>query len=777
MTATPVRVYTHTDSFSLVELELQLDCVEARESAAAGVMVVVIEKLRLEFPQAGAVPVAVLAAAQVANVHVTACPLAGVHKTQPCRLIAADTGSDDGGEKKTAAVAEAEALATGVKSALRFIARCAAYPSLDKSLYGATVEASIRIDDWLDVASRDIVPGGTLPTACAALDTYLTTRTFFEGARVSLADLAVLGQLLAAPQTAMLFKSGKFPNLSRWHSLVLAHPSVADVIATHGLGLGRGPTNPEKKAAEKKKDEGGSFEIGLKDAEMGKVVTRFPPEPSGYLHIGHAKAALMNEYFARRYKGKLIMRFDDTNPSKEKDEFVENILDDIKTLGIEYDQLTYTSDYFDELLEMGETMIRKGNMYVDNTPVDRMREERLAKIESASRNNSVEENLRLWKEMVNATEEGQTCAARMKMDMKSLNGCLRDPVSFRCNLEPHHRTGTKYKCYPTYDFACPYVDAIEGVTHALRSAEYNDRNPQFHWMAKLQGVRDVHIWEYSRLNLVYTVLSKRKLQWFVNEGIVEGWTDPRFPTVQGIIRRGLTVQALRDFIKFQGASRNQNLMEWDKIWASNKKLIDPVCPRHAAVVTEDKVMISLENGPASPELLSVPKHKKNADVGMKALLRTARIWVDQEDAAAMTEGEEVTLMDWGNAIIVSIDRAENGKVTAIRAKLHLEGDVKKTKLKLTWLADTEDNVTLMLCEFGYIITKPKPEENDEIIDIVNKDSRKDTFAIGDMNMRSLCEGDIVQIERKGYFRVDQPYIRDSKPAVLFKIPDGKLEKR
>ena len=525
------------------------------------------------------------------------------------------------------------------------------------------------------------------------------------------------------------------------------------------------------------KVESGSFAVKLKDAEMGKVVTRFPPEPSGYLHIGHAKAALMNEYFARSYDGKLIVRFDDTNPSKEKDEFVENILNDIATLGIKYDRLTYTSDYFEDLLKLGEDLIRNGHMYVDNTPVDKMREERLAKKESASRNSSTDENLRRWKEMIVASEEGQSCAARMKMDMSSDNGCLRDPVTFRCNLDPHHRTGTKYKCYPTYDFACPYVDSIEGVTHALRSAEYNDREPQFAWMQKIMGVRKVHIWEYSRLNFVYTVLSKRKLQWFVNEGIVDGWNDPRFPTVQGIMRRGLKLEALRDFIISQGASRNLNLMEWDKIWAMNKKIIDPVCPRHTSVIVKDRVTITLDNGPESPEVVVIPKHKKYPPAGMKALVRTKQIWIEQVDAACIAEGEEVTLMDWGNAIMQSIERDSQGNVTSIRALLHLEGDFKKTKLKLTWLPVTDDFVSLKLTEFGYIITKPKPEEDDSISDIVNKDSKVENMAVGDMNMRSLREGDIIQLERKGYYRVDQPFIRHSKPAILFKIPDGKQEKQ
>ena len=728
------------------------------------------ENMEIVYSADGAVPVAAMAAMRLSGRQddLKAVVLKDMPKTAPPVL-------------RRAEAAAAKVVTSGTKNILRYLAGCATHPALDQRLYGASALARVHVEEWLDTACRDIVTGAGLSAVCAQLNCFMAKRTYLVGHGITLADLVVFGQLCTAPQFASILKTGALPHLARWYALVNSCPAVSGVIAEYGLGFKRGQNagSAVGGAAQSKKkgDVGGSFDINLKDAEMGKVVTRFPPEPSGYLHIGHAKAALMNEYFARAYEGKLLVRFDDTNPSKENEEFVENILNDIKSLGIEFDgEVTYTSDYFDQLLELGEEMIRKGHMFVDNTPVDQMREERLAKKESASRGNTVDENLRRWREMLVASEEGQACAARMKMDMSNANGCLRDPVCFRCNLDPHLRTGTKYKCYPTYDFACPYVDAIEGVTHALRSAEYADREPQFVWMQKIMGCRKVHIWEYSRLNFKYTVLSKRKLQWFVNQNIVDGWDDPRFPTVQGIMRRGLTLPALREFIKSQGASRNCNLMEWDKIWAVNKKHIDPVCPRHTAVTLEGRVMVTLENGPAAPELLAVPKHKKNPDVGSKALLRSKQIWIDQADALDVNEGEEVTLMDWGNAIFTSITRGGDGTITAISARLHLEGDFKKTRLKLTWLAVSDDLLKLQLVEFGHIISKPKPEEDDDISDIVNRDSRTDIMAEGDMNMRSLKAGDIIQIERKGYFRVDQPYIRDSKPAVLFKIPDGKQER-
>jgi glutamyl-tRNA synthetase len=296
-------------------------------------------------------------------------------------------------------------------------------------------------------------------------------------------------------------------------------------------------------------------EIDLPDAEIGKVRLRFAPEPSGYLHIGHSKAALLNKYFAERYQGEVIIRFDDTNPAKESNEFVDNLVKDIETLGIKYETITYTSDYFPELMELAEKLISQGKAYVDDTPREQMQKERMDGIESKCRNQSVEENLKLWKEMIAGSERGLQCCVRGKLDMQDPNKSLRDPVYYRCNPMPHHRIGSKYKVYPTYDFACPYVDAREGITHALRSSEYHDRNAQYYRIQEDMGVKKVLIYEFSRLNMVYTLLSKRKLLWFVQKGKVESWDDPRFPTVQGIVRRGLKIEALIQFIVEQVRAR------------------------------------------------------------------------------------------------------------------------------------------------------------------------------------------------------------------------------
>ncbi|KAF7138290.1 hypothetical protein RHSIM_Rhsim07G0219000 [Rhododendron simsii] len=517
--------------------------------------------------------------------------------------------------------------------------------------------------------------------------------------------------------------------------------------------------------------------VDLKDAVVGKVCVRFAPEPSGYLHIGHCKAAILNQKHAQKFKGKLIVRFDDTNPAKESNDFVENILKDIETLGIKYDEVTYTSDYFPKLMKMAEELIIQGKAYVDDTPREQMQKERMDGTESRCRNNSTEENLKLWKEMSAGSERGLKCCLRGKLGMQHRNKSLRDPVYYRCNQIPHHRVGSSYKTYPTYDFACPVVDALEGVTLALRSSEYHDRNAQYHSIQEDMGLEKVEIHEFSRLNLVYTLLSKRKLAWFVTNRRVDGWDDPRFPTVQGVVRRGLTIEALKEFVEKQGSSKNLNLMEWDKLWTVNKKKIDSVCPRHTAVIKGGRVMLTLTDGPEKPFVRVIPRHKMSElGAGQKATTYARQIWIDSVDAKSISIDEEITLMDWGNAIVKEIKKDQNGTVLRLAGVLHLEGSVKTTKLKLTWLPETSELVNLSLVEFDYLITKKKVDEGEDFLDVLNENTKKETAALGDSNMRNLQRGDVLQLERKGYFRCDVPFVRPSKPIVLFAIPDGRQQR-
>ncbi|KAI8547815.1 hypothetical protein RHMOL_Rhmol07G0225100 [Rhododendron molle] len=475
--------------------------------------------------------------------------------------------------------------------------------------------AACQIDELLRYA---------LEAACCRLaDAYLLKHTYLAGDFISAVDIVVWVGLAGSGQRwESLRKSKKFPNLVRWFNLVSLQ--YADVLIKNDVTDLKKQDLGKSIAAKVKGKERANRHVGdngkglfLKNAVVGKVRLRFAPEPSGYLHIGHSKAALLNQHFAQKFKGKVIVRFDDTNPAKESNDFVVNILKDIETLGIKYDEVTYTSDYFPKLMKMAEELIIQGKAYVDDTPREQMQKERMDGTESRCRNNSTEENMKLWKEMSAGSERGLLCCLRGKLDMQDPNKSLRDPVYYRCNPIPHHRVGSSYKIYPTYDFACPIVDALTGVTHALRSSEYHDRNTQYHRIQEDMGFEKNDIFEFSRLNFVYTLLSKRKLAWFVDHGMVEGWDDPRFPTVQGIVRRGLTIEALIQFVVYQGASKNLNLMEWDKLWTINKKEIDCICPRHTAVIEEGRVMLTLTDGPEKPFVRIIPRHKKFDGAGQR----------------------------------------------------------------------------------------------------------------------------------------------------------------
>ena len=512
----------------------------------------------------------------------------------------------------------------------------------------------------------------------------------------------------------------------------------------------------------------------LKNAEIGKVVTRFPPEPSGYLHVGHAKALIVNYYYAKMFKGQMILRFDDTNPSKEKEDFIDNIIKDIKTLGIVPDKVTYTSNSFGLMMNYMEKFIKEGNAYADNTDKVTMKKERTDGIESKCRNNSIEENLKHWQEMIAGAEQGQQWCIRGKLNMKDKVKCLRDPVFYRCNLTPHHKTGTTYKVYPCYDFACPIVDSIEGVTHAMRTIEYRDRNALYTWVQKKAGIRETNIQDFARLAFVNTVLSKRKLQYFVDKGIVDGWYDPRFPTVQGMMRRGLTVPAITEFMLEQGASQNTNLMSWDKLWATNKKVIDPIAPRYSAIGKTTACQMTIVNAPEPPQSISVPLHAKNEAIGKKEMWFTKNIFIELDDAKTLVQGEKITLYKWGNCKVTEI-KQDNGTLSLIGELLPEDKDFKSTK-KITWLAYYAPLlIECKIVEFGSLIIKPSLDETDNIEDFINPNSKFETLVLGEAEMKALKKGDIIQIERRGFCYVDQPWTEEKKLLILHFIPDGKTK--
>ena len=314
-----------------------------------------------------------------------------------------------------------------------------------------------------------------------------------------------------------------------------------------------------------------------------------------------------------------------------------------------------------------------------------MRLQRRDRIESACRTFTPEQNLELFEKMLKG--EADEYCLRAKIDMNSNNGCMRDPVLGRTNRTPHQRTGKKYTFYPTYDFACPIVDHLEGITHAMRTNEYADRIPQYYWVLEALGFPKHEIWEYSRLNLEYTCLSKRKLQWFVESKRVEGWNDPRFPTVRGVIRKGIRVETLTEFMLEQGPSKRSNLMEWEKLWAINKRIIDPICPRYSAVRVEKASRINIENIPAEPEAVSVPMSKLNLALGERPLWKSNVALIDFIDADTLVKvGEKITLMNWGNVLIKTKELQADGSYLITGDYLADDKDFKKTN-KITWLAD------------------------------------------------------------------------------------------
>lgn len=655
----------------------------------------------------------------------------------------------------------------------RYLARIAS----SYGLYGSTVLERTEIDHWLTFSFGPLLCDKEFEEAVLYLSKILGPITYLVGSKLTIADFAVFGTLYYSKQWNSSLLNGKAPgNIVRWYNFIKSLGHVEAFLASipdeakPKLGVA------DKVVCGSVRKEEGKF-VELPGAEVGEVVVRFPPEASGYLHIGHAKAVLLNQYYQEMFKGMLIMRFDDTNPAKEKENFEKVILEDLQLLQIKPDRFTHTSDYFDLMLECCEKLMKEEKAYVDDTEPELMKQEREQRVESKNRSNTVEKNFKMWEEMKRGTEYGQKCCVRAKIDMNSANGCLRDPTIYRCKNEPHPKTGTKYKVYPTYDFACPIVDSIEGVTHCLRTTEYHDRDDQFYWFIEALGLQKPYIWEYSRLNMMNTVLSKRKLTWFVEQGLVDGWDDPRFPTVRGVLRRGMTVEGLKQFIIAQGSSRSVVLMEWDKIWSFNKKVIDPVAPRYTALEAEGTVPVLVSG--ASVEPLTVAKHPKNVIIGTKTVWVGPRILIDHVDAETLKEGENTTFINWGNLLIKKINRAD-GKIVSVEAEPNLSNKDYKNTLKITWLAETEKApfVPCICVYFDHIISKSVLGKDEDFKDYIGHNTRTEIKMLGDAELLNLKKSDIIQLQRRGFFICDSPYRPLSRytgcesPVILFAIPDG-----
>ncbi len=533
----------------------------------------------------------------------------------------------------------------------RYIARRSNCP-LGTALQGSSIEEVAIIESWIDYtnALSKFQMTRRVKAISQTLDRILVEKTYIVGSTMTMADIALFASIGFPSQEtdaleveSIIGGDGNSPTL-RWMKMMRACPAIKEATQ---LAMGISNDFEAVFDANAAMDPLVKGMNPLEGATVGNVVTRFPPEPSGYLHIGHAKAVLMNEYYARRYKGRLIVRFDDTNPSKEKEEFQSSIIEDLAMLGVVPDVVTFTSDYFETIKGYAEYLIDNSLAFMDDTVQETMQKERMDRVNSKHRNQSVADCKKYFKLMCSGDEEGSKWCLRAKIDMQSVNGTMRDPVIYRQNLLPHHRSGDTFKAYPTYDLACPIVDSLEGVTHALRTTEYNDRDEQYQWFQTTLGIRRVRVHAFSRLNFRFTELSKRKLAWFVDNGHVTGWDDARFPTIRGVLRRGVDISALRTFICSQGASRRVVNMEWNKFWAENKRYIDTRAKRFMAIDKVNNVELTINNAPDGFNFVSTDLVPKDSSIGKRLVRISKKIALEAIDTDGIVVGESIVLMRWG----------------------------------------------------------------------------------------------------------------------------------
>ncbi|MCB0370466.1 MAG: glutamine--tRNA ligase, partial [Bdellovibrionales bacterium] len=367
---------------------------------------------------------------------------------------------------------------------------------------------------------------------------------------------------------------------------------------------------------------------------QGSVVTRFPPEPNGYLHLGHSKSICLNFGLADEYQGRCHLRFDDTNPETEDTEYIESIKEDVKWLGFDWNKhLYFASDYFDQIYEWAQQLIKDGKAYVCNLNEQELREYRgdfnTPGKDSPYRNRSIEENLDLLERMKKGEFEEGSCTLRAKIDMRSPNMNMRDPLLYRIKKIPHHRTGDKWNIYPMYDFAHPLSDAIEHVTHSICTLEFQDHRPFYDWCIENVPVpAKPRQYEFARLNMTFLVMSKRKLLQLVKEGLVSGWDDPRMPTISGMRRRGYTPESLKLFAKRIGVSKAESLIDYEILESCVKEHLDQISHRAMAVI--DPIKVTITNYPeGKKEERQAAVHPKKEELGKRTLYFTKEVYIDR----------------------------------------------------------------------------------------------------------------------------------------------------
>ena len=519
------------------------------------------------------------------------------------------------------------------------------------------------------------------------------------------------------------------------------------------------------------------------DLASGKhksIHTRFPPEPNGYLHIGHAKSICLNFGLAKEYNGLCNLRFDDTNPVKEDVEYVDSIKADVEWLGFKWEgEPRYASDYFDALYGYAIELIEKGLAYVDELSPDEMREYRGTLTEpgknSPYRDRSVEENLALFERMKNGEFAEGTLSLRAKIDMASPFMVMRDPVLYRIKFASHHQTGDKWCIYPMYDFTHCISDAIERITHSLCTLEFQDNRRLYDWVLENISIERPlpHQYEFSRLNLEGTLTSKRKLLKLVNDGIVDGWNDPRMPTISGLRRRGYTPASLREFCRRIGVTKQDNVVEYSALEACIREDLNENAPRAMAVI--DPVRVVIENFEGE-ETLTAPNHPNRPELGERQLPFTKELYIDRADFREeankqykrLVLGKEVRLR---NSYVIKAERVEkdaNGEITTIFCTYDPEtlgknpADGRKVKGVIHWVSAVHNHPAEFRL-YERLFTVPNPGAAEEIESVLNPTSLVVKHGFVEQSLANAEPEKGYQFEREGYFCADN---KDSRPEHL-----------
>lgn len=513
---------------------------------------------------------------------------------------------------------------------------------------------------------------------------------------------------------------------------------------------------------------------------------RFPPEPNGYLHIGHAKAICLNFGLGQRYNAPVNLRFDDTNPDKEEQEFVDSIREDVKWLGFEWSEERYASDYFQQLYDWAVQLIKEGKAYIDDQSSEVINEQRKTPfepgIESPFRNRSVEENLEIFERMKAGEFEEGTHVLRAKIDMTSPNMNMRDPVMYRILKRPHHRTGDAWKIYPMYDWTHGESDYIEGISHSLCSLEFKNHRDLYEWYAnnvEIDGQpQKPKQREFARGNVSYMITSKRKLMKLVQEGVVTGWDDPRMPTISGLRRRGYTPESIKNFWNTAGVAKRDNVLDISLLEFSVRDHLNKIAPRVFAVI--DPVKVVIENYPEGQvEELEIENNPEDETAGTRIVPFTREIYIEREDFMEeapkkffrLSLGNEVRLK---GAYFIKAERVEKdaeGNITTIYATYDpetksgsgTEASKRKVKGTLHWVSATE-NIPIEVREYDRLFTveSPDAEKDVDFLQFVNPNSLTVKQGFAEPALKEAKVEDKFQFQRIGYFALD----RDSSPEKL-----------